>query len=281
VTVIRSRAGFAIALLIILCGVGSAASDRTELPAGDLVKAVIRSEMNHASGSDVRWIYVSDKEVDGKRETRDVVETKSGSLDRLVAIGGRPLSGSEQRAESDRILKFSHDSDAQRQLEQSRRKDAEQCSAFLQMIPDAFVFAYDGARGDLLQLTLKPNPRFQASTREARVLHEMSGEIWVDARQKRLVSISGQLMNDVKFAGGLLGHLEKGGQFKVTRSEVSPGHWEVQEISVNMHGKVLLFKSICVQQKEIHSQFQAVPDDLSMFDAAGLLLKQAIVAEKR
>jgi hypothetical protein len=48
-----------------------------------------------------------------------------------------------------------------------------------------------------------------------------------------------------------------------------------------MQGKVLLFKNISVQQKEVHSNFERVPDDISIADAAGLLLKQTLVAWKR
>ena len=78
-----------------------------------------------------------------------------------------------------------------------------------------------------------------------------------------------------------MGHLEKGGQFEVKRTEVVPGHWEVTEMAVNMRGKALLFKTISVQQKELHQNFERVPDDLTMSDAAALLLKQSLVAAKR
>ena len=94
------------------------------------------------------------------------------------------------------------------------------------MVPDAFLFEYAGESGDLIKLTFKPNPAFRPPSREGKVLHEMAGEIWVDAEQQRLVSINGQLVNEVKFAGGLLGHLEKGGQFSVKRAEIAPGHWD-------------------------------------------------------
>jgi len=278
----QSQMAFAGAMLVALCGIAPAEPGvKGQLSPADLVKAVIRSEMNPAAVPDARWKYLVDKEVDGKQETREVVETKSGSLDRLLAIAGRPLTGSAERAESERIIKLSRDPGAQHQFELSHRKDAAQCKTFLQMIPDAFLFEYAGASADLVKLAFKPNPNFQPSSREGKVLHEMAGEIWVDARQMRLVSLSGQLINEVKFAGGLLGHLEKGGRFSVKRAEISPGHWEVKEIVVNMQGKVLLFKSISVQQKELHSNFQPVPDDLTLFDAAGLLLKQALVAAKQ
>jgi hypothetical protein len=136
------------------------------------------------------------------------------------------------------------------------------------------LFEYAGESGSLVKLIFKPNPAFRPPSREGKVLHEMAGEIWIDAKQQRLASINGQLMDEVKFAGALLGHLEKGGQFSVKRTEVTPAHWELTEMAVNMRGKALLFKAISVQQKELHRNFERVPDDLTISDAAALLLKQ-------
>jgi hypothetical protein len=282
VTLTQSRTMFVGVILVVLSGLGSAESQiKTQLAPADLVKAVIRAELQPPDVSEVRWKYLLDKEVDGKQEIREVVETKSGSLDRLLATAGRPLTDAQQRDETERILRLSHSPEAQHKLEQNHRKDVAQCNAFLQMIPDAFLFEYAAESGGLAKLIFKPNPHFQPSSREGKVLHEMSGDIWVDAKQQRLISINGQLTNEVKFGGGLLGHLEKGGEFRLKRTEIAPGHWEVMEIVVNMRGKALLFKTISVQQKEVHSNFQPVPDDLSLSDAAALLLKQTLVAANR
>src|SRR5262249_48385692 len=157
----------------------------------------------------------------------------------LIAIAGRPLSASQQHEETKRILRLSHNLEEQRKLEQIRKKDAEQSDAFLKMVPEAFLFEYAGEGGGLIKLTFKPNPSFRPPSREGKVLHEMTGEISVDAKQQRLVSINGQLVNEVKFAGGLLGHLEKGGQFAVKWVQLVPGHWEVTDVAVNMRGKAL------------------------------------------
>jgi len=249
----------------------------TQPSPSDLVNAVIRNELKPADPAEMRWKYLLDKEVNGKEETKEVVETNSGSLERLIAIAGRPLSSAQQRDETERILKLAHSPDDQKRLEQSRRKDAEQSDAFLRMIPNAFLFEYASKNGELVKVIFKPNLQFRNSSREAKVLKEMQGEIWIDAKQQRLVSIYGQLMNDVKFAGGLLGHLEKGGQFNVKRAEIAPGVWELTDLAVSMRGKALLFKTICVQQKELHSEFQRVPNNLTLSEAAGLLLQQASV----
>jgi hypothetical protein len=250
-----------------------------KLTAADLVKAVIQRELR-PSDSDSRWKYVLYKQSDGKQETREVIETKSGSLERLIDVGGKPLAESQKRDETERILKLSHNPAQQRRMEEARRKDAQQCNTFMQMIPDAFLFDYAGTSGNLVKVEFKPNPQWNPPSREGRILHEMAGEIWVDPKQQRLVSINGQTINEVKFGGGLLGHLEKGGQFTVKRAEIAPGQWELTDLTVNMQGKALMFKTISVQQKELHKNFERVPDDLNLVDAADILLKQAVVAEK-
>jgi len=50
---------------------------------------------------------------------------------------------------------------------------------------------------------------------------------------------------------------------------------------VNMKGKALLFKTLSVQQKEVHRSFERVSPDLTIADAAGLLLKQSLIAANR
>jgi hypothetical protein len=153
------------------------------------------------------------------------------------------------------------------------------------MIPQTFIFEYAGEhagpKGELVKLTFKPNPNFQPPTREGKVMHELAGTLWVDIKQQRLAAIDGQLLNEVKFAGGLLGHLEKGGRFNVKRTEIAPGQWEMTDMEVNMRGKALLFKTISVRQKERHHDFERIPDDMTMADAAAMLMNKSLLAEKR
>jgi hypothetical protein len=275
-----SLISFAIVVVLVPSGLGAEESPLTsQLAPADLVRAVIRNELNTSRATDIRWSYQSDKEVDGKKETREVVETKSGSLDRLLGVAGKPLSDIQQRKETERILRLSRSTEEQHKVELAHQKEIQQGNAFLKMMQDAFLFEYGGTSGDFVKVTFKPNPNFRPSSFESKILHEMQGEMWVHGKQLRLVSISGQLMDEVKFAGGLLGHLEKGGQFVVKRVEVAPTNWEIKELNVNMHGKALLFKTIAVQQKELHSNFQPVPDNMTLSDAANLLLKQAFVAQ--
>jgi hypothetical protein len=81
----------------------------------------------------------------------------------------------------------------------------------------------------------------------------------------------------VRFGGGLLGHLDKGGEFHVKQAEVAPALWEITLLHVNMHGKALFFKTIAVQENEIRTNFQRVPDNLTLSEAAKQLQKQSTV----
>jgi hypothetical protein len=269
-----------LALLAAQTAVAQSTSTQQRSPL-DTVKNVIYNEMHPSGANNIHWKYRLEKTSGPRQETRTVVETQSGSLDRLMAVAGKPLTGAQEANEAKRILRFSHSPDEQRKAEEARRKDAEQCNTFLKMIPDAFVFEYAGQSANAIKLNFKPNPRFQPPSREGKVLQQMAGEMWVDASQQRLLSITGQLMNEVKFGGGLLGHLEKGGQFTVKRAEIAPGDFELTELTVNMQGRALLFKSIAVQQKEIHSNFERMPDEINLADAASVLLRQTLIASTR
>jgi hypothetical protein len=109
----------------------------------------------------------------------------------------------------------------------------------------------------------------------------MEGEMWVHETQRRLVRIRGQLVADVKFAGGLLGHLEKGGHFNVEQRELLRGQWDLAFMEVDMKGKALFFKEIDVSEKEYRSDFRTVPDGLTLTEAADMLTKQVFVAAIR
>jgi hypothetical protein len=117
-------------------------------------------------------------------------------------------------------------------------------------------------------LRFSPDPRFRPPDHAAQVFHHMEGVVMVDSEQQRLAAIDGKLTSEVKFFGGILGHLEKGGTFNVEQKEVAPRIWELSVMHVHMNGKALLFKTIDVQEDETYSDFKAVPPDTSLEQAA-------------
>ena len=262
---------FAMAVLVFVAtALAQMASPEPPISPRELIQAVVANELNrHVDRS--RWMYDVEKEEDGKKQTKKVVQLQDFSIERLTEINGQGLLAAAQQVETARIEKLvSHASERQR-LEEVQKRDAEQCQVFFKMIPDAFLFSYEGYEGELIRVGFRPNPRFQPSSREARVFHALEGEILVQAKERRLAGMSGHLIEDVKFGGGLLGHLEKGGKFSVKRSEIAPAQWALTGMEVDMKGKALLLKTIAVQQKEYRRNFRKLPDDLSVAEAANVL----------
>jgi len=256
-------------------------SVRLEMSAVDLARNVVTNELKVQDEEHSYWMYRLDKEESGRKQTLEIIETNNGSLSRLLSINCRPLDPKQQQKENQRMQRLVNHPDEQRKSQQASNKKAEQGARLFRILPDVFLFSYVGRQGDLVTLVFRPNPNFQPPSLEARVFHSMEGKMTVNTKQQRLAALNGRLMEDVKFGGGLLGHLDEGGRFEVRQTEVAPGHWEMTALNVDMKGKALLFKTISEQETENHSDFHRVPDDVTLAEATGILNQQIVVADNR
>jgi len=271
-----------ITLAIILLGVPALPQSAlsSQVSANDLARRVITNELKFQDDH-TNWMYRLEKEQDGKKQVEEIVETKEGSLSRLLSINDRPLTTKQQEEEDQRVQELMTNQSAKRKLRRALDAETLQGRRLFKMLPDAFVFNYAGGDGNLTKLSFRPNRNFHPPSLEARVFHDMEGEMWVDCKQERLAAFNGQLKQDVNFGFGLLGHLDKGGHFEVRQEEVVPGHWDMTTMSLEMTGKALLFKTIGVQKKESRRDFHQVSDDLTLTQAADILNRHIVVADNR
>ena len=249
-----------------------------QTPANELVRATVSNELNVQAASESHWMYHVEQKEQGKALEKDVIQTAHGSIEKLASIDAHPLSSKQKAEETKRIQGLVKDVAEQQRIERFKEKESQQCEELFKLIPDAFIFIYAGATQGLVKLTYQSNPGFRPPTRMARVFQELTGEMWIDAKQHRLVRMRGQLIADVKFGGGLLGYLQKGGHFDVEQREVSPGQWQLASLVVDMQGKALLLKAITVHQNERRTNFRKVPETLRLSDAAEMLTNQVIMA---
>jgi len=270
----RGMGMIAIVVFGFLTGFAAAvvAAENMPVSANGLVREVITNEIKVEAADHSHWAFQLQTEKAGKREVDQVVETKDGNLQLPISIDGRPLTAKEKQEANLHVQKLVHNPGALRRSLREENADTTRTQSLLKMLPDAFNFSYeDHSAGDLVKLKFSPNPHFRPPSREAQVFHAMEGELVVDNRHKRLAELSGHLIQAVKFGGGLLGHLDKGGQFNVKQEQVSPGFWELTVLNVQMKGKAFFFKTIAVQQKMLRSSFRRVSDDLTLAKAADLL----------
>lgn len=239
-----------------------------------LVRGVVYNEIEAQLRDDSLWCYREQQQEDDKPyKTLEACQTKDGDLERLLAVNGRELDSAQRQAEGERIQKLISHPEQLRAKQRKEREDGEQARSLLRIFPEAFYFQYERESGDLITLRFRPNPAFRPSTRASLVFHHMEGTLVLDTRQKRLVEVDGRLTSEVRFLGGLLGHLDKDGTFSVKQQEVGDGHWDLVFMSVHMSGRALLFKTIAISQKQTLFDYRPLPRGATLQQAADFLIR--------
>jgi hypothetical protein len=240
-----------------------------------LVREVIQNELQAQIDDHTHWRFRDLKEKNGRSELRDVIETKDGEIDRLLAINFEPLTPEQNQTEDARIRKLLAHPDEIRKAQRKQDEDNQKETQLLQSFPRAFLYRYGGVNGDLIRLRFKPNPHFRPAKRQGLVFHHMEGTMWIDDSKKRLVGMDGRLTSRVKFGGGLLGHLNQGGKFSMRLKDVGSGHWRLDSLDIQIMGKALFFMTISLQQKERCTDYSPIPDDMTLRRAAQLLHEES------
>jgi hypothetical protein len=240
--------------------------------ANEMARRVVENELNAEDQDLSHWMFrLETYKPGGAKETDEVVETKDGDLRRPLLVNGRPVKAAEANR---RLERLAHNQDELQKSLKDKNDDAAHSQSLLKMLPDAFIYKYGTHRRDLVQLILSPNPKFKSPNREAEVFHAMKGSLWVDSKKLRVEEIAGHLTHEVKFGGGILGHLDPDGTFDVRQAEVAPEYWELTVLNVHMKGKALFFKTIAVQQKYSRKDFKKVPHGLTIEQGVKMLEEQ-------
>jgi hypothetical protein len=245
-----------------------------EVGAQQLVREMVRNEVSSQKGDQIYWRYREiDKSTGGNTKTYQIYETKDGNVRMLIGLNGEALTPSQRQSQESRLRRLLNNPAQARKAAQARHHDGDKERRMLKMLPNAFLFHYDGTEGKFVRLKFKPNPDFSPPTREAQVFHHMAGKILVDPQQKRLAEINGRLISEVKFFWGLLGHLNKGGTFHVKQVDLGKGHWRLSQLDVNMQGVALFFKTIGVQENERYEDYHANPPGMTLRQAVAQIEK--------
>jgi hypothetical protein len=238
----------------------------------ELVDRMVQNELAAAKNDHSHWMYRDSNSVQGKSTVYEVVQTPEGWVRRLISQNGKPPSSEEEKKNEEEIQKFLTDQNYRQQERAKLDKDTQKATELLGMLPKAFLYSFGAKRQNgMINLSFRPNPNFQPPTREAKVFHGMAGMLLINAKEMRLVKLSGHLIENIDFGGGILGKLNKGGTFEVDQADVGQGHWELTKLDVHISGHALFFATIKEQQHEVMSDFHEVPPATTLAEAVQML----------
>jgi hypothetical protein len=197
-----------------------------------------------------------------------VVETDDGVLRRLLTVDGRPLTPAQAQAEEQRIEGIVAHPAAFRKLNAGHTDDELKATQLLEILPRAFLISAAGEEKGCTRFSFRPNPAFQPSTYEERIIHVLEGTVSIKEPEDRLCKLEARITQPVEFGFGLLGKVNSGGHFELERAQVDPQNWKSVHISVHVDARILLLKSITRDQETTRTDIHIVPQHLPLVEAA-------------
>jgi hypothetical protein len=207
---------------------------------------------------------------DGHLWKENVVETDDGPLRRLIAIDNKPLTPSQAAAEQRRIDYLVAHPDAFRRQNQAHKDDETRATELMQMLSTAYIMTPNGEVNGCTRFTFQPRPEFRPSSYQERVAHEMAGTVAVKQPDNRLCALEATILHPVEFGYGMLGRVDQGGHFSLTRKQIDPKNWKSDRISVHITGRILMLKTLAQDQDTVRSDIRLVPQNLTLAQAAQL-----------
>jgi hypothetical protein len=260
---------------------GAQISPAPELTPEQLVRAAVKNEVAAADNSAIKHMFRSRKQTPKGSQTKLYVETSDAMAGMLIAVNDQPLTAQEEQGETNHLFWLEGSPEQLRKKQAREKEDSDHSLRIVKALPDAFRYEYDGIENgtaqvgregaQLVRLKFTPNPGYSPPSHVEQVLEGLQGYLLIDPVSLRLARIDGTLFREVTFGWGIVGHLDKGGHFRVQQADLGDGSWDITDMDLDIKGKILFFKSISMVSEEVFSDFHRVPDSTNFAQGVKLL----------
>ena len=243
------------------------------------VRAASANELTalHYERSYLRYrMHVVDDKGD---KIRDVLESKDGSVARLILRDGKPLTEEQDKAERQRLNDMLGSSSAYAKHVKNDDSGRKIADALIKLMPEAMLYTYvpgqpqTGKNPGMVEIVLdfEPNPKFSPPTTTAEALTGLKGRVWIDAKSRYVVRMEGTIFRGINFGWGMLAHIYPGGKLMVEQSDVGGGRWIFTNFSEQVSVRALMVKTLNVKTNVETSEYKPV-NEMSYQDAIRVLL---------
>lgn len=248
-------------------------------PASLVVDAVQNEiKLIHYDQTYLRYrIHTRDQKGD---QLRDVIESKDGTVARIIRRDDRPLTPDEDALEHERLKTMLESPSAFEKHIEKDRSGKQMAVDMIKLIPDAMVFTFtegqpqrgDHPSGEPAEYVIdfKPNPKWSPPTMTSEALTGLKGRCWLDPKTHHLTRLETQIFQGVNFGFGIFAHIYPGGQFVVEQHPVGDRRWIVAHFVEHLTLRVIV-KTIKQDSDLFASSFVQVPA-MSYEDAILMLL---------
>ena len=199
-------------------------------------------------------------------QVRDVIESKDGTVARLILRDGKPLTAEQDKAEQQRLKDMIASPATYFKHVKNSESEKKMADTMVPMMPDAMINTYtpgqpqSGKNGGALEIVLdyKPNPKWVPPTTEAEALTGLEGRVWIDAKTRYVVRMEGKIFHPVNFGWGMLAHIYPGGTIVMDQTNVGGNRWIFTDFSMQLSVRALMVKTLNIRSSAKASGFQTL-----------------------
>jgi hypothetical protein len=212
-------------------------------------------------------------------QVRDVIESKDGTVARLILKDGKPLTAEQDKAERERLNDMIASPAAYSKHVKNTESEKSMADKLVPLIPDAMINTYvqgqpqSGRNGGAPEIVLDymPNPKWAPPSTQAQALTGLRGRVWVDAKTHYVVRMEGTIFRPVNFGWGVLAHIYPGGKLEMNQTNVGDNRWIFTDFSMQLSVRALMVKKLDIRSSAKSSNYQKL-EPMSYQDAIRLLL---------
>ncbi len=273
---------------MLLCAIISAADTRAQsqrgavdVPARQWAVDAAANELKVVgyAGSYLRYrMHIVDAKGD---VVRDVIESKDGTVARLIMRESRPLTTEEDLAERQRLQAMLDSPAAFARHIKNDQSGKKIAAEMIRQLPDAMIFSYapgqpqreDKSVEDAVQVVVdfKPNPAWNPPDMTSEALMGLEGRAWIDPRTHFMTRLECRVFRGVNFGWGLFAHIYPGGAASFEQVRVTDQRWIFSHFIEHATVRALMVKTFKENSDVQGSNFSPVPA-MSYQDAIHLLL---------
>ena len=224
--------------------------------------------------------------VDSKGDkVRDVIESRDGTVARMVMHDGRPLTKDEDDAERTRLQAMLDSPAAFARHIKTDQQGKKFAVEIIGQIPAAMLVSYTAGQPQRaghnasepaeVVIDFTPDPEWKAPTLTSEALTGMRGRAWIDPQTHYLTRLEGEIFRAVNLGWGLFARLYPGGSVTFDQIRVADQRWIFSQFSQHILVRALMVKTI-KQDAEIRGTAYHEIAPVSYQDAIHLLLARPL-----
>ena len=211
---------------------------------------------------------------------RDVIESKDGTVARVIERNQHPVDAEEDAAEHERLQGLLESPSAFEKHIEKDRTGKQMALDLIKLLPEAMIFSMvpgqpqqgelpGGTAADYV-LDFKPNPEWKPQTMTSEALTGLEGRCWIDRKTHHLRRMEARVFQGVSFGYGIFAHIYPGGEFVVEQKPVGDQRWMVDHFVEHVTVRVVV-KTVKKDTDLQAYEFSPVPQ-MGYKDAIHMLL---------